>query len=493
MEQYKIYVDGKWQAPASGIWFKTQNPYTGEDWAEIPRCGTSDVELAVSAADKAFKQGDWPAMTASARGALIRRLGDKIAEHADALAETEVRDNGKLISEMRTQLKYIPQWYYYYAGLADKLEGSVIPIDKPEMFNFTQREPIGVVAALTAWNSPLFLASFKLAPLLAAGCTVVLKPSEHASASSLEFAKVVEETGFPPGVINIITGYGDEAGAALVKHPKVSKVTFTGSDSVGKQIYSSCAKDLKKVTLELGGKSPNIVFEDARIENAANGVISGIFAANGQTCIAGSRLLVQHSIHDELVESISAIMKTVQVGDPMRPETQVGPIANRPQYEKIRNCIDRAKADGAQCVLGGREYQSSDASSTDMFIEPTIFTGVHADMHIVKEEVFGPVLCVMPFDDEEDAVEKANDTIYGLAAGVWTENMGRALRMSKALKAGTIWVNTYRALSYLSPFGGFKQSGLGRENGLAGIDEFLQTKSVWISTAESVPNPFVIR
>lgn len=492
MEKYYQYIDGALREPASGEWFESLDPYAGESWALIPRGNAADADAAVEAAYRAFSSGPWPALTPTARGALLRRLGDKIVEHADELAFAEVKDNGKLLAEMSAQLKYIPQWYYYYGGLADKIEGTVIPIDKPEVFNFTRREPVGVVAAITPWNSPLFLAAFKLAPLLAAGCTVVLKPSEHASASTLAFARVVEEACFPPGVINIIAGFGAEVGPPLTSHPRVAKVSFTGSDSIGRSLAQSAGKDLKRITLELGGKSPNIVFDDAEFENAINGVISGIFAANGQTCIAGSRLLVQRSIHDRFVDELVEAMRRVRVGNPMDADTQIGPIANVPQYKKILEFFAAAEREGAVRAVGGGRIEAGPGAG-GLFVEPTIYTGVTVDMKIAREEAFGPILSVLPFDDDDEAIAIANDTEFGLAAGVWTQSMGRAMRMSEALRAGTVWINTYRALSFLSPFGGVKASGLGRENGIAAIDEYLETKSVWISHADTVPNPFVIR
>jgi aldehyde dehydrogenase (NAD+) len=384
------------------------------------------------------------------------------------------------------------QWYYYYAGLADKIEGAVIPTDKPDTFNYTRHEPLGVVAAIIPWNSPLLLLAWKLAPALAAGNTVVIKPSEYTSASTLEFMKLVEAAGFPPGVVNVVTGYGAEVGTPLVEHPHVAKVAFTGSDATGQKIYESAARGLKRVSMELGGKSPNIVFDDAHIDNAVKGVISGIFAATGQTCIAGSRLLVQQSIHDQFVEKLVALGKTAKMGDPMSLDTQVGPVTNPPQFEKILKYIDVAKGEGAKPVLGGARASRPECGS-GWFVEPTIFTGVNNAMRIAQEEVFGPVLSVIPFRDEEEAIAIGNDVVFGLAAGVWTQNMRRALLMAEKLQAGTVWINTYRAVSYLSPFGGYKRSGIGRESGQEMIREYLQTKSVWISTATEVPNPFVMR
>jgi aldehyde dehydrogenase (NAD+) len=487
-----MYIGGEWVEAASGAHFQSDNPYTGKPWALIPRGGREDVERAVEAARKAFTSGEWPKLNASKRGALLRKLGDLIGEKAKFLAEIEVRDNGKLYAEMSAQTAYMAQWYYYYGGLADKIEGAVIPTDKPDTFNYTRYEPLGVVAAIIPWNSPLLLLAWKLAPALAAGNTVVVKPSEYTSASTLEFMKLIEQAGFPPGVVNVVTGFGGEVGAPLTEHPHVAKVAFTGSDATGQRIYEAAARGLKRVTMELGGKSPNIVFDDAQLDNAVKGAISGIFAATGQTCIAGSRLLVQRSIHDAFVEKLVAFAKTAKMGNPMEMTTQVGPVTNPPQFEKILKYIDIAKGEGAKPVLGGARATRPECGD-GWFVEPTIFTGVNNAMRIAQEEVFGPVLAVIPFEDEEEAIAIGNDVVYGLAAGVWTQNMRRALTMAERLQAGTVWINTYRAVSYLSPFGGYKRSGIGRESGQDMIKEYLQVKSVWISTATEVPNPFVLR
>jgi acyl-CoA reductase-like NAD-dependent aldehyde dehydrogenase len=492
LAQYRMYIDGQWVESASDAHFESENPYTGKAWALIPRGDAADADRAVQAARKAFTSGEWPKLTASKRGALLRRLGDLITEQSKVLAEIEVRDNGKLYAEMSAQTAYMAQWYYYYGGLADKVEGHVIPTDKPDTFNYTRYEPLGVVAAIIPWNSPLLLLAWKLAPALAAGNTVVIKPSEYTSVSALEFMKLVEQAGFPPGVVNVVTGFGAEVGMPLVEHPLVAKVAFTGSDATGQRIYETAARGLKRVSMELGGKSPNIVFDDAHLDNAVKGVISGIFAATGQTCIAGSRLLVQESIHDAFVEKLVAFARTAKMGDPMRLETQVGPVTNRPQFEKILKYIEIAKSEGARPVLGGGRATRPECGE-GWFVEPTIFTGVKNAMRIAQEEVFGPVLAVIPFKDEEDAIAIGNDVVYGLAAGVWTQNMRRALTMAERLQAGTVWINTYRAVSYLSPFGGYKRSGIGRESGQEMIKEYLQTKSVWISTATEVPNPFILR
>ena len=492
LTRYQMFIGGQWVDAASGEVFGSDNPYTAQPWALIPRAGRADVDRAVEAAHQALAGGEWPKLNATKRGALLRKLGDLITEHSKALAETEVRDNGKLYAEMSAQTAYMAQWYYYFGGLADKIEGSVIPIDKPDIFNYTRHEPLGVVAMIIPWNSPLLLLAWKLAPALAAGNTVVVKPSEYTSASALEFMKLIEQAGFPPGVVNVVTGFGTEAGTPLVEHPKVAKVAFTGSDATGQRIYEAAAKGLKRVSMELGGKSPNIVFDDAHLDNAVKGVISGIFAATGQTCIAGSRLLVQQSIHDQFVDKLVALARTAKMGNPMDLGTQVGPVTNPPQFEKILNYIDIAKGEGAQPVLGGARATRPECGN-GWFVEPTIFTGVNNSMRIAQEEVFGPVLSVIPFKDEDEAIAIGNDVVFGLAAGVWTQNMRRAFTMAERLQAGTVWVNTYRAVSYLSPFGGYKRSGIGRESGQDMIYEYLQTKSVWISTATEVPNPFVMR
>lgn len=491
MHTYQHFIDNQYVDPIDGEWMDTINPYTGQAWARVPKGSAKDVDRAVQAAKRAMQSGPYARMSPSERGKMMLRLAELVAANAQRLAEIEVRDNGKLLSEMRGQLNYHPEWWRYFGGLADKLEGSVVPIDKPEHFAFTTHEPVGVVGALTAWNSPLLFIAWKCAPAIAAGCAVVIKPSEFTSASTLEFAQLTKDAGFPDGVFNVVSGLGPTVGAALVDHPDVAKITFTGSDTTGAAIYAQAARTMKRVTLELGGKSPNIVFADANLDKAAAGVISGIFAATGQTCIAGSRLLVENSIKEAFTQRLIDLGRSAKKGDPMDAQTNIGPVTTPAQYKKILDYIDIAKAEGARCVLGGAAAPNMPGGQ---FVEPTIFTDVKPDMRIAREEVFGPVLSIIGFDDEAQAIELANDTIYGLAAGVWTENMGRAVRMSKALRAGTVWVNTYRAISYMMPFGGMKRSGLGRESGLEAVRHYLETKSTWISYAEGVPaNPFVMR
>ena len=491
MKNYKHFINGTWTDPDTNEWFDTENPYTGEVWAKIARGNSADVNKAVISAKNAF-ENVWGVMKPTERGKYLVRLAEIIERESVRLGELEVKDNGKLLAEMGSQTKYIAEWYRYYGGLADKVEGAVIPIDKDNMFNFTTYEPYGVVGLITPWNSPLLLVVYKLAPALAAGNTAVIKPSEFTSVSTLEFMELIKEAEIPDGVVNVVTGYGQEVGSPLVDHPYIEKVAFTGSDVSGQKIYEAAAKKIMPVTLELGGKSPNIVFEDADREAAVMGAISGIFAATGQTCIAGSRLLVQRNIHDEFVKRIVEVASKAKIGDPMLKETNVGPVTTPPQYKKVIDYINIAKSEGAKCIMGGKPY-TGEGSKGNQFVEPTIFTGVTNDMRIAQEEVFGPVLSVIPFENEEEAIKIGNDVNFGLAAGVWTSDIGRALRMSSKLRAGTIWVNTYRAVSFMSPFGGYKRSGEGRENGKEAIKEFLQTKSVWIATKTSADNPFIMK
>ena len=491
MRIYRHYIDGAFTEPSSGAWFDSTDPYSGEVWARVAQGGAEDVKRAVAAAKAAF-EGGWAETGPTRRGRLLHKLADLIERDAARLAEIEVRDNGKLLAEMSGQTAYMAEWYRYYGGLADKIEGAVIPTDKPGIFNFTRHEPLGVIGMILPWNSPLLLLSWKLAAALAAGNTAVIKPSEFTSASALEFMKLIDEAGFPKGVVNTVTGFGADVGAALVEHEDVAKIAFTGSDVSGRKVHESAARTAKRVSLELGGKSPNIVFEDADLEAAVMGAVSGIFAATGQTCIAGSRLLLQRSIHDRVVERLLEVARSAKIGDPMSPDTHVGPVTTEPQYRKILDYIAIAKSEGANCVLGGRPYAGPGAKG-GRFVEPTVFTDVTNRMRIAQEEVFGPVLAVIPFDDEEEAIAIGNDVDFGLAAGVWTRDIGRAIRMSEKLRVGTVWVNTYRAVSFTSPFGGYKRSGIGRESGLEGIKEYMQVKSVWIARETDVANPFVMR
>jgi aldehyde dehydrogenase (NAD+) len=490
LQRYDHFINGAAVPPSSREYLPTEDPFTGFAWAEIARGSREDVAAAVDAAHRAFTTGPWATFTPTERGHRLWKLGELIVAHAPHLAEIERRDNGKLATEVVGQVKYMGDYFKYYAGLADKVQGSVIPTDKKGVFAFTRYEPKGVVAIITPWNSPLTLTSWKLAPALAAGCTAVIKPSEFTSASMIELASLLGEAGFPNGVVNVVTGLGTEVGEPLVTHPNVAHVGFTGGGAAGRKIYELAARSFKTVTLELGGKSPNIVFDDADLDQAVKGCVSGIFAASGQSCQAGSRLLLQETIHDRFVEKLIAFVKEAKLGDPAKADTQIGPIATRPQFEKILSYIQIAKQEGANCVFGGKSRPDLGAG---MFIEPTIFTGVRNDMRIAQEEVFGPVLSVIPFKDEQEAIRIGNDIVFGLAAAVWTKSLHRAMLLTDKLKAGTVWVNNYRATSFTSPFGGFKESGIGRESGAEAIKEYFDTKCVWISTDLDVPNPFIRR
>jgi aldehyde dehydrogenase (NAD+) len=490
LETHDLQIGGTRSKPSSGLYFQTDNPCSGEVWANVARGSKADVDRAVEAAAAALPV--WNRMRPAERGRRMMRIAELVERDAQRLATLEVRDNGKLYAEMFGQVRLVADWFRYYGGLADKLEGAVIPTGKPDMLTFTRYEPLGVVALITPWNSPLLLLTHKLATALAAGNAAVIKPSEHASVSTLAFAELFTEAGFPGGVINVVTGFGHEAGAALTSHPGIAKIAFTGSESGGQRINEAAAPDFKHVALELGGKSPNIVFDDADLQAAVVGAIAGIFAASGQTCIAGSRLLLQRPIHDRFVEALVKIAAEARIGDPMNPETHVGPIATQAQFEKVLDYIDLAKREGAHCALGGGPYRGPGAQG-GRFVAPTIFTGVHNRMRIAREEVFGPVLSIIPFDTEEQAFEIANDTPYGLAAGVWTSDIGRALRASEQLQAGTIWVNTYRVGGPSTPFGGYKRSGLGREGGTEALKEWVNTKTVWLCGRPDTKNPFVMR
>ena len=484
---YQYFAGGEWHEPTSGKWIESENPATGEVWTRIPDCNEVDVDRAVQAAKLAFYDGPWPQMNGTERGKILRNIGDAVIANAERLGEIETRDNGKLPQHITPGLRaWQTDSFYYYAGLTDKFEGSFIPLDVPDMMNYLQWEPFGVCGLITAWNSPLGVLICKLAPALAAGNTVVIKPSEHASASTLEFMDVLQQTDLPKGVVNVVTGYGQPTGEALVAHPDVRMVSMTGGIPGGRAVASTAAQQIKPLVMELGGKSPQLVFEDADLELAVNGVASGIFPVSGQSCVSGSRAVVHSSLVDEFTKRLVAVADRARIGDPLDPSTQVGPIANRPHYEKIIADIEAAEASGATLLLDGRNA----GPDTGYYIGPTIFSEVSNDMNLAQHEIFGPVVGIIPFDDEEEAIQIANDSIYGLAAGIWTEDMNRAIRVGERLEAGTIYINNYFNATTQSPVGGFKQSGYGRENGVEGMRCFMQTKSVWLATNPSEPDPF---
>jgi aldehyde dehydrogenase (NAD+) len=466
--------------------FDSIDPYTGEPWARLAEASRADVDDAVTAARGAF-DGEWGKLTGAARGRLLRRLASEIEHAADELALAETRDNGKLLREMGGQIRALPGWFEYYAGLADKIDGRVVDTGKPDYFGYVTREPVGVVAAIIPWNSPLLLLTWKLAPALAAGCTIVVKPSEHAPVSIMKLAELFDRAGFPPGVFNTVSGESREVGEWLVANPGVDHVSFTGSEATGAAVARSAASHLAGVTLELGGKSANIVFPDADLEAAANGLIAGIFAAGGQTCIAGSRGLIHKDVYDEVVGRVAERARTIKMGDPKDLDNELGPISFPGQLDKIRGYVDSARQDGAEIVVGG-----GDRGLGGLFYEPTIVGNVTNDAAVCQDEIFGPVLGVIPFSDEQEAIDIANDSRYGLAAGLWTADIRRAFRMTKALKVGMVWINSYRTVNHTMPFGGVKNSGFGRENGVEGLAAYLVEKAVWIETTGNTRDPFVL-
>ncbi|MHA6615920.1 aldehyde dehydrogenase [Pseudonocardia sp. DLS-67] len=487
LERFRMVIGGKAVDALSGRTFESHNPYTGRSWAVVPDGGPEDVDAAVAAARTAL-DGEWGGLTGFARAALMRRLGDLVGENAERLARLEVNDSGKLYREMIGQLTALGSWYHYFGGLADKIEGRQIPSPNPNYLVYTRREPVGVVAAITPWNSPLLLMTWKLAPALAAGCTVVVKPSEHSPVSTLGFADLVEQAGFPPGVVNVVTGLSRDTGAALAAHPGVDKVAFTGSTATGRAVAKAAAENINKVTLELGGKSPQVVFPDADLAAAANGIVAGVFAATGQTCMAGSRLIVHADVHDELVRLVAARAAAIKLGDPNDPDTEMGPVANPPQYDKVVGYLDTARSEGAAVACGG----GPESALGGLFVQPTVLTGVTPDSTVYREEVFGPVLAALTFTDEDEAIKLANDTPYGLAGAVWTKDVHRAHRVAARIKAGSVWINAYRVVAPNVPFGGFKSSGLGRENGLHAVDEYLQEKAVWVELTGGTRDPFTL-
>ena len=473
--QDRLWIGGEWSDATSGGTFATYNPSTGAELTQVAAGDAADIDRAVAAARQAFEHPSWSRMDAAKRGEILWRMADIIEARASELARIETLDNGKPLREAQIDVATVIDAFRYYAGWATKLEGETIPV-RGNMLNYTLREPLGVVGAIIPWNFPLVMASWKVAPALACGNTIVLKPAEQTPLTALELAVIGQEAGLPPGVLNVVTGLGETAGAALVAHPDVDKIAFTGSTEVGKLIMREAASTLKKVSLELGGKSPNIVLDDADLDAAVRGAFAGIFYNNGQCCTAGSRLLVHESVHDALLEKLVERASFMQPGEPLDPKRRMGPVISEEQLERVIGYIQKGRAEGAELVTGGERLQYENG----WWVQPTVFRGVTEQQTIAQEEIFGPVLATIPFSDDDEAIAIANRSMYGLAAGVWTSNVKRAHRFARALQAGTVWINTYHPLDAASPFGGYKQSGFGRELGGHALELYTQVKSVWV-------------
>ena len=489
LPSFKLYIDGSFVEAAKT--FLSIDPSTEEPWAQMPAASAEETARAVEAAYRALNDEAWANLTATARGKLLFKLADLITENADRIAELETRDTGKIIRETSAQIGYIADYYRYFGGAADKLQGSHLPIDKSDMDVALRREPIGVVAAIVPWNSQMFLAAVKLAPALAAGCTIVLKASEDGPAPLLAFAELVDKAGLPKGVVNIISGFGDDCGRTLTSHPLVSRVAFTGGPATGRHVVRNTAENFAHTTLELGGKSPIVVFADADLESATNAIVAGIFAASGQSCVAGSRLYVERPCYDRFVETLAARARRIVIGDPRDARTEMGPLATKRQRDGIERVLAESVSAGARVVVGGRRPA---AHQTGYYFEPTIVACTDNTLPCAKEELFGPVLSILPFEDEDDAVAKANDSRFALACGVFTRDLARTHRMIRRIRSGVVWVNTYRAISPMAPFGGYGYSGLGRESGIESMLDYTRVKTVWIKTSDTpISDPFVMR
>ncbi len=477
---FQLLIDGQWRDASGGEVFAAHDPYLESDWGRIADASGADADAAVAAARAAFTDGRWSGNLAAERARCLYRLADLIERDAETLTRQQIFENGKLISEMRPGMAAAAGDCRFFAGLAETHGGSTVPPPRPGFNTFTLREPMGVVVAITPWNTPLGLLAWKLFPALAAGNTVIIKPSEVTPSSTLMLAALAQEAGIPDGVVNVVTG-GGAAGSALVSHADVAKIAFTGSTATGQAIAAEAARRSARVTLEMGGKSPNIVFADADLDNAVNGVMAGIFAASGQTCIAGSRVLVEAPVFDRVADMLAERGTRMVAGDPLDPQTQLGPLASRAQFDKVLSYFDIARAEGLTCLAGGKRLERQ-----GYFVAPTVYRDVPPNSRIMREEIFGPIAALIRFADEDEAVRIANDTRYGLAAGIWTENLRRAHRMLNRVRAGTVWVNNYRVLGHGLPFGGYGQSGIGRELGATALDAYTEVKSVWIDTGNKI-------
>ena len=490
LKKYKMFINGEWVNSDTKKIFETLNPENNKPWAVVPEASASDVDKAVKAAQNAF-EGEWPKLLPKERAKFLRLIGDKLRENAEHLGKIETIDTGKLYRETYKQANYIAEYYDYYAGLADKVEGTVLPIDKPNIQAITTRIPIGVIAAIVPWNSQMFLTATKLAPALAMGNTVVIKCSELAPATMFEFAKLIQETGIPKGVVNVISGFGEPCGKALTSHNLVEKIAFTGGPDTARHIIRNSAENLSEVSLELGGKSPVAVFNDANQENAINGITAGIFGASGQSCIAGSRLYLQEEIYDEFLDKLSKRAEKIKIGAPMDPETEMGPISNYKQLEVIEKNIKLTLEQGGRLKCGGQRHSFSNEG---YYFPATIIECDNHNLPVAENELFGPVLSVMKFKTEDEVVSKMNDNQYGLSSGVYTSDLARGMRVSKAIRAGITFVNTYRLISPTAPFGGIKDSGYGKEAGLESIKDYTRVKTTWFYTSdEPTLDPFSIR
>ncbi|MDG1801270.1 MAG: aldehyde dehydrogenase [Paracoccaceae bacterium] len=490
LQSFQMLIDGQWVDAGDGGSFTSINPSTGVEWARIPEATADDVDRAVRAADRAFNTGPWADMTPTQRGKCLRNLGDLLADKSEELGRIETRDTGKMLKETRWQAQYIAEFFHFFAGAADKVTGEVLPIDKPDMLVLTDREPLGVIAAVVPWNSQLFLSAVKIGPALAAGNTMVLKASEHASAAILEFGKLIAQAGIPDGVVNIVTGHGEPCGKVLTSHPLVARIAFTGGPVSARHVIHNSAENFAEVSLELGGKSPFIVFADADIESAVNGSVSGIFAATGQSCVAGSRLYLHEDIADDFLARMVKIAEGVKIGDPAAEETEMGPLCTLAQLDHIKREVAHAHTEGGTVLTGGAEPDGLNG----LYYKPTIIDCPRQDLRIVDTELFGPVLSVIRFRTEDEVIALANDTNHGLAAGIFTTDSARSIRVAKRIKAGIVWVNTYRVISPIAEFGGMKGSGYGRESGMQAMYDFTRPKTIWINTSDQpLAGAFVAR
>ena len=486
---YQLYIDGSWVSGSTNQKMDAQNPANGENWATFDCASKNDVDLAVKSARRALTEKSWCNISQTQRGKLLYKLANLIEENAGIIGQIETNDSGKLLAETSTQTGYVADYYRYYAGLADKIEGSVLPIDKPDMHVFTKREPIGVVVAVVPWNAQMFLTATKLGPALAAGCTVILKASEIAPTPMLEFAKLIDQAGFPPGVVSIITGDAENCSIPLTSHPDIDRIAFTGGPDTARNVIKNSSNNFAVTSLELGGKSPIIVFEDADLESAANGLIAGNFGASGQSCVAGSRGLIHKNVLKDLINLITEKSKNIRVGSPLDPDTNVGPLCTKAQIDNISKTLKISKSQGAKIHFGGSQLEKP-----GNYMEPTLIECMDSNTETLKVEMFGPIMSLLSFDTEDEAIMFANDSKFGLGSGIFTQNIARAHRVSSKIKAGICWINTYRAISPIAPFGGYNQSGYGREAGIDSIYDYTRTKTIWVNTSDKpMENPFIMR